>query len=98
MGKQTVEKKSCLLKVRVQPGAQKTEVKGLMLDGSVKVSLKAAPVEGRANAELVTFFARFFRVPASSVRIVGGLRSRQKSVVIEGINKASAAGIVKRTL
>jgi hypothetical protein len=64
----------------------------------MKVSLKAAPVEGRANAELVTFLARLFRVPASSVRIVGGARSRQKSVVIKGINKASAAEIVKRAL
>jgi len=67
-------------------------------DGSMKVSLKAAPFEGRANAELVTFLARLFRVPASSVGIVGGARSRQKSIVIEGINKASAAEIVKRAL
>jgi uncharacterized protein (TIGR00251 family) len=94
--KRTLEQRSCLVKVRVQPGAQKTEAKGLMSDGSMKVSLKAAPVEGRANAELVAFLARFFKVPASSVRIVGGVRSRQKNVVIEGINKAGAAEIMKR--
>jgi uncharacterized protein (TIGR00251 family) len=92
------EKESCLLIVRVQPGASRTEVKALLSDGSIRVRLRAPPVEGRANAELVMLLCQFFKVPASSVRIVRGLTSRQKSIVIEGMTKADAAEIVARTL
>jgi uncharacterized protein (TIGR00251 family) len=91
-------KESCLLTIRVQPGAPRTEVKGLMPDGSIKVKLKAPPAEGRANAELVMLLGKLFKVPASSVKIVRGLRSRQKSVVIEGINKESVTEIVGMTI
>ena len=84
--------------IRVHPRASRTEVKALMSDGSIRVKLKAPPVEGRANSELVALLSRLFNVPASSVRIVGGLTSRQKSVVVEGISRARAQETVVRAL
>jgi len=92
------EKGNCLLTIRVQPGAARTEVKDLMGDGSIRVRLKAPPTEGRANTELVALLSRLFKVPASSVKIVTGLTSRQKRVAIRGMNAADAAEIVARTL
>ena len=48
-------------------------------------SLLAAPaVDGRANEALVEFLADYFGVAKRSVRIVAGLRSRQKRVIIDG--------------
>lgn len=89
---------SCLLTVKVQPGASKTEIVGLLADGSVKVRLAAPPVRGKANRELITLLAGVFEIPASSVRIVRGLTSRQKSVLVEGIDRSRAEELFKDRL
>jgi len=96
--KKPAERKGCLLKVRVQPGASRTEVKALMADGSVSVRLKAPPVEGRANVELTKLLCRVFTLPECSVKIVRGLTSRHKSVAIRGMSEAEAAELVARAL
>jgi uncharacterized protein (TIGR00251 family) len=75
-----------LLTVRVQTGAQNTEILGTLADGSLKVRLKAAPVKGEANRELVSLVARRYGVPESAVRIVRGRTSRMKVVSIDGID------------
>lgn len=71
-------------RVRVVPRASRTEVAGEM-DGAVKVRVSSPPVDGAANAELISFFAKTFGVSKSSVRIVSGQSSKQKRLRIEGI-------------
>jgi uncharacterized protein (TIGR00251 family) len=73
-------------------------VSALMPDGSFRVRLKAPPVEGKANRELVAFLACVLGIPASSIRIVKGLTSRQKSLVIEGMKESDVHEILKRGL
>ena len=51
-------------------------------DGSIKVYLKSPPVEGRANEALREAMAEEFNVNKSRVRIIRGLRSRNKMVEI----------------
>ena len=72
------------LELYVQPGARKSEFAGEH-GGRMKVKLAAPPVDGKANDALVEFLAAHYGVPKRSVRIVGGLKSRQKRVTIEGI-------------
>ena len=84
-----------LLTVRVQPGAQRTEVLGTMADGSLKVKLKAPPVRGEANRELVSLLASRFGVAESAVKIVRGHTSRIKTVSIEGVNHTTIATPLK---
>lgn len=50
----------------------------------MKLRLAAPAVEGKANEALVEFLAGYFGVPKRNVRIVSGLKSRQKRVMIEG--------------
>ncbi|MGB9741848.1 MAG: DUF167 domain-containing protein [bacterium] len=47
-------------------------------DGSLTVQVREPPVAGRANAAVAALLAGYFRVPKSSVRLVAGVRSRQK--------------------
>jgi uncharacterized protein (TIGR00251 family) len=72
-----------MLSVRISPGSPRTRVKGRLDDGSVGISLRAAPVDGRANTELKAFLAAEFGTDRSSVRIVRGSRSRRKLIAIE---------------
>jgi uncharacterized protein (TIGR00251 family) len=70
--------------VYVQPRAAQTAVAG-MHGGHVKIRLAAPPVDGAANAALVTFIAERLGITKRQVRVVAGLTSRQKVVEIEGV-------------
>jgi uncharacterized protein (TIGR00251 family) len=67
----------------VQPGAARSEFAGE--HGSrLKVRLAARAVDGKANEALIAFLAEHYGVPRRSVRILSGLKSRQKRVEIDG--------------
>jgi len=71
--------------VKVQPRARKNAVLG-DLDGAVKISLAAPPVDGRANKACVEFLAELLDVPRSAVTIVSGETNRRKVVRVAGIS------------
>ncbi len=50
--------------------------------GKITIGVRAKPVEGRANLEIVKRIAKHFDMPSSSVRIVAGFRSKRKVVEI----------------
>lgn len=70
-----------VLSLHVQPGAKRTAVAG-MHGEALKIRLAAAPVDGKANAELLRFLADAFGVPLSSVALVRGAMARAKLVRI----------------
>jgi uncharacterized protein (TIGR00251 family) len=73
-----------ILDLHVQPGAARSEFAGKHGE-RIKVRLAARAIDGKANQALVAFLAEHFKVAKSHVRIVSGLKSRQKRVVISGV-------------
>ena len=71
--------------VRVQPRASKNEVAGIH-GSALKIRLQAPPVDGAANAALVSFLADLLGVSRRAVRIISGESSRDKIVEIAGVN------------
>jgi uncharacterized protein (TIGR00251 family) len=80
-----------ILELHVQPGAKRSEFAGRHGE-RIKLRLAAPAVEGKANAALIDFLAAYFGVPRRNVRIVSGLKSRSKRVLIEGVSEASYLG------
>jgi len=74
------------IQVRVVPRAKKNEIIGLMEDGSLKIRLTAPPVDGRANQALIKLLANTLGVSASQIWISSGEHSRNKSVLIDGLD------------
>jgi uncharacterized protein len=72
-----------ILQLHVQPGASRSEFAGRHGD-RIKVRLAARAIDGKANDALIEFLASHYRVPQRSVRILSGLKSRQKRVQIDG--------------
>jgi uncharacterized protein (TIGR00251 family) len=72
------------LKVLVRPRSSQSKVVGLH-DDALAVAVKAPPVDGAANDELVRTLARHFGVVRSAVRIVGGQQGRRKRVHVDGL-------------
>jgi uncharacterized protein len=72
--------------VRVQPRASRDEVGGVM-EGVLKIRLRAPAVENRANEALREFLADLLKRPKSAVRILSGDRSRTKHVAVDGVTR-----------
>jgi uncharacterized protein (TIGR00251 family) len=74
--------------VRLTPRGRADRLLGIahLSDGAavLKVSVTAPPAEGRANDALLQLLAREWGVPRRDLAIVGGLKSRSKTVHIAG--------------
>jgi uncharacterized protein (TIGR00251 family) len=78
-----------LLTIRVIPRSGRAGPAGIRGD-AILIRLNAPPVEGAANEELIELLADLLEVPKRSVTIVGGERSRNKRVRVEGVDAAFA--------
>ena len=56
-----------------------------VVDGVLKVKVMAPAVEGAANASLIRILADELGIARRDVRIVAGAASRQKLVVVDGV-------------
>jgi uncharacterized protein (TIGR00251 family) len=68
------------IKIRALPRSAKNEVVGKMADGTLKVKLTAAPVDGKANEALIGLLAEYFQVTKSKIKLVAGATSKNKVV------------------
>lgn len=70
--------------IRLVPRADRTSVDGVV-GGRLRVRVTAAPVDGSANDALVRLLAAELGLSRRSLRIVTGLRSRDKVVEVLGV-------------
>ena len=76
-----------VLNVRAQPRSSKAGIDGLLGD-AVKVRIRCAPVDGKANKELVETLADEFGIAKSSVSFKSGETSKQKRLLLRGVSAA----------
>ena len=81
-----------ILNVRTQPRSSKAGIDGLLGD-AVKVRVRCAPVDGKANKELVETLADEFGLAKSAVVFKSGETSKQKRLLLRGV---SAADVERR--
>ena len=68
--------------VRARPSASQTKAVEQLEDQSIKIAIAAAPENGKANIELVSFLANEFGVPKTQVELVSGHTSKVKHIRI----------------
>ncbi len=69
------------IKLRVVPNAPESKIVGEYGD-ALKVKIKAPPLDGKANEEVVRFFARHYGVNKAAVKIIFGETSKDKMIEI----------------
>ncbi len=72
-------------RVHVQPRAARNRLLGLY-DDALKISLTAPPVEGAANRLCRDFLADLLKLPRARVEVVGGHKSRRKTIHVESLS------------
>ena len=73
------------VRLHVQPRARRCEIAG-MFNGALKVKIAAPPVDDAANRAIIEFFSDLLSIPKSSLRILAGSRSREKTLEIRGFS------------
>ncbi len=76
--------KGTLLFVRVITRSKKQGIE-LNESGICQVYVKAPPVRGQANAEVVKVIAKRLGIPIEDARIISGRKSEKKTLLIEGV-------------
>jgi uncharacterized protein len=84
-----VEEPAARLHLRVSPRSSRTEIAGRYGNGW-KLRVAAPPEDGRANEAVVALLAERLRLPSRSVTLVSGHTSRDKVVLLEGVDLEEA--------
>ena len=88
-------KPSTRVRLRVSPGARRSELVGRHGVGW-KVRVAAAPEGGRANDAVLDLLAAELELPRRSLSIVSGHSAREKVVLMEGIDRAESERRLER--
>ena len=83
-----------VVNVRAQPRSSRSGVDGVVAD-ALKVRLRSAPVDGKANKELVETVADAFDLPKSRVKFKSGETSKTKRIILCGVSVAEFKTMLK---
>ena len=66
-----------LIKVKVFPNSKKQEIIKKS-EGSFEIKVKAKPIKGEANREVMKALASFLKIPESRIRMIKGFKQSNK--------------------
>ena len=69
------------ISLKISPNASKNEI--IKTEDGVKVKITAPPVDGKANKSLIEFLSKTFKIPKSSIEILRGETSKEKTLLIK---------------
>ncbi|WP_457612335.1 DUF167 family protein [Methanocaldococcus sp.] len=88
-------KEGVLLEIFVSPNAKKNEIVGINeWRKRLDIKIKAPPVEGKANKEIVKFLSKYF----GDVEIVSGEKSQKKTILIKNKSLKEVEDIIKKVI
>lgn len=70
-----------LIKLKIVPNSSKNDI--IIEDEFIKVKVTAQPIENKANKALVEFLSKKFKIPKTSIQIVKGDTSKEKTILIK---------------
>ena len=69
-----------LLRIRISPNSAKNQI---TFDGEIiKIKVTAQPIEGKANKAVIEYLSKQIKVPKTSIEIVKGDTSKEKTLFI----------------
>lgn len=69
-----------VIKIKIVPNASKNEI--ILEDEFIKIKVTAQPIENKANKALIEFLSKKFKIPKTSIQIVKGETSKEKTLAL----------------
>ena len=76
------QKKSIVIQIKVTPKSPRSEIVGIMADGTIKVRVKSAPERGRANEEIIHILSKALGIDEHDIEILHGTTGKLKKIKI----------------
>jgi len=77
-------KDGVIINIRISPNAKKNEI---INEGEItKIKITAQPIDGKANKALIEFLSKLLKIPKTSIKIIKGETSKDKTILFETQN------------
>jgi uncharacterized protein len=73
--------------IKLTPKSRKNAITGVLDDGTIKISVTAAPVDNKANEALIKLLSKSLSIKKHQIQIKSGLTSRLKTIELEGVTE-----------
>lgn len=80
-----------LISFKISPNASKNEI--IKTDEGIKIKITAQPIDNKANKALVEFLSKQFKIPKTSIEIVKGHTSKEKTLLISTFDDTKKTNI-----
>lgn len=74
-------KDGIVITLKISPNASKNEI--IKSEEGLKVKITALPIDGKANKALIEYLSKQLKIPKSSIEILKGETSKEKTVLIK---------------
>ena len=81
-----------LIRIKIVPNSSKNDL--IIDDEFIKVKVSAQPIENKANKALIEFLSKRFKVPKTSIEIVKGDTSKEKTLLFSINNEEKKQNII----
>ena len=85
-------KDGLIIRVRIVPNSSKTDI--ILEDEFIKVKVTAQPIENKANKALIEFLSKKFKVPKTSIEILKGDTSKEKTLLFKTLDEQKRHEII----
>ena len=83
--------KGIILSFKISPNSSKNEF--IKNGEEIKIKITSPPVDGKANKCLIEFLSKTFKVPKTSIEIIKGETSKEKTILIKILDAEKAEQI-----
>ena len=77
-------KDGIVVNIKISPNAKKNEI--IKDCDFIKIKITAQPIDGKANKALIEFLSKNFKIPKTSIKILKGETSKEKTILFETTN------------
>ena len=77
--------KGLLISLKIVPNSSKNDI--IVENEIVKAKVTAQPIENKANKALIELISNKFKIPKTSIEIVKGHTSKEKTILIKSVNE-----------
>ena len=72
-------KDGLIVNIKISPNSKKNEI--VREEEYTKIKITAQPIDGKANKALVEFLSKNFKIPKTSIKILKGETSKDKTIL-----------------
>lgn len=83
-----------IIKVKIVPNSSKNDI--VLEEEFIKVKVTAQPIENKANKALIEFLSKVFKIPKTSIEILKGETSKEKTLILKVLDKNKSDDIITR--